>query len=90
MWMSVTYRGFLGLVDTLTEDDMYIGHVMDIPEHITFSGRDGLEIIDAFNDCIDEYIATHPGNPGNQDTLDFPVHPSSTRRQLRLLISVSL
>lgn len=61
--MTITYRNFIGLVEDSPEGAPYVGYVQDIPEQVTFSGQDSMEIIDAFEACIDTYLTTHPRQP---------------------------
>lgn len=55
--MSITYRGYFGEASEIPQGGYYVGHVLDIPEDLTFSGRDSDEIIESFEACIDGYIA---------------------------------
>ncbi|MDR1356188.1 MAG: type II toxin-antitoxin system HicB family antitoxin [Tannerellaceae bacterium] len=52
----LTYKGFIGSVHFLSDDNVFFGKVEGINDLITFEGETVKELTDAFHYMVDEHI----------------------------------
>ena len=53
----LTYKGFIGTVHFSAEDKVFHGKIEGIDDLVTFEGRSVEELIKAFHNEVDDYIA---------------------------------
>lgn len=53
----MSYRGYNGKVEFDPEDNIFFGHVLGVPESITFHGETVTQLIEDFHAAIDHYIS---------------------------------
>ena len=53
----ITYKGFIGSVHFSADDLCFYGRIEGIDDLITFEGRTTDELIKAFHEAVDDYIA---------------------------------
>jgi len=53
----LTYKGFIGSVHFSAEDVVFHGKIEGITDLVTFEGQSVNELVKAFHDAVDDYIA---------------------------------
>lgn len=52
------HRGFQGSIEVSSEDNCLFGKLQFIPALVSYEGRTGAELSQAFIDAVDDYLAT--------------------------------
>ena len=55
---SVKYKGYIGTVNFIAEDEVFYGKVHGINDLITFEGKSVKELKNAFSEAVDDYLET--------------------------------
>lgn len=53
---NLEYKGYLGQIEYDTEAQIFHGQVLNITDTVTFQGRSVNEVIQAFEDSIEDYL----------------------------------
>ena len=55
---NLTYKGYIGAVDFIADDEVFYGKVHGINDLITFEGQSVKELKNAFSEAVDDYLET--------------------------------
>lgn len=53
----LTYKDFIGSVHFSAEDEVFHGKIEGIDDLVTFEGRSVVELVEAFHEEVDDYLA---------------------------------
>lgn len=53
----ITYKGFIGSVHFSSDDLVFYGRIEGIEDLVTFEGQTTVELVNAFHETVDDYIA---------------------------------
>ena len=52
----MSYKGYRAKIEFDPEDEIFVGHVLGINDSLNFHGASVKELIQAFHDCIENYL----------------------------------
>ncbi len=55
---TMSYKGYAARIEYSDEDDCFVGHIAGISDVIGFHGESVSELHAAFEDAVDDYLAT--------------------------------
>ena len=55
---TIQYKGYVGSVEFLEEDDIFYGKVMGIRSLISYEGESAAELLNDFHCAVDDYLKT--------------------------------
>jgi len=55
---KVTYKGYIGTVNFIAEDEVFYGKIHGINDLVTFEGKSVKELKSAFSEAVDDYLET--------------------------------
>ncbi|MDB5830616.1 MAG: hypothetical protein JWR14_446 [Caballeronia sp.] len=53
---AMNYLGYLARVEFDPRDNIFVGHVLGVSEHISFHGETVLELTTGFHEAVDHYL----------------------------------
>ena len=59
---ELNYKGFLARVEFDPRDNIFVGHVIGVSEHISFHGETVPDLIAGFHQAVDHYLTDCAAN----------------------------